>query len=137
MTLALSKIGPALAAGKTVVLDRYILSTVVYQGHAGDLDADDIWTVNRIATDGVMPDVTFVFDLEVSTALERVGNTRDRMESRGIGYFERVRTGFLKEAERWPDGVEVLDAARPPEEIQAEIRRLTDQYLQRKSPDRT
>lgn len=128
---------PALAAGTMVVLDRYILSTVVYQGHAGNLSADDIWSVNRIATDGVMPDATFVFDLDVVTALERVGKTRDRMESRGIEYFERVRAGFLTEAERWPDRVEVIDASRPTAAIQAEIRQLAVQYLQRKSPDRT
>lgn len=129
-------IKPALTAGKTVVLDRYILSTVVYQGHAGNLSPDDIWSVNRIATDGVMPDATFVFDLDVGIAMERVGKTRDRMESRGIEYFERVRAGFLAEAERWPDRVDVIDASRSPEAIQAEIRHLAGQYLQRKSPDK-
>ena len=69
--------------------------------------------------------------------MERVGKTRDRMESRGIEYFERVRAGFLAEAERWPDGVEVIDASRPAAAIQTEIRELADRYLQRKSPDKT
>lgn len=128
---------PALAAGKTVVQDRYILSTVVYQGHAGKLNAEEIWTVNHIATEGVLPDVTFVLDLNVKTAMERVGKTRDRMESRGAEYFELVRAGFLAEAQRWPDRVEVIDAARSPEEIQSEIRQLAEGYLSRKSPDKT
>ncbi len=128
---------PALTAGKTVVLDRYILSTVVYQGHAGNLNADEIWTVNRIATEGIMPDVTFILDLDVTTAMDRIGENRDRMESRGLRYFEQVRAGFLAEAERWPDGVEVIDASRPAAEIQAKIRELADGYLRRKSPDKT
>jgi dTMP kinase len=124
-------INPALAAGKTVVLDRYILSTVVYQGHAGDLNPDDIWTVNRIATAGRMPDATFVLDLDVETAISRLGSSLDRMESRGSVYFEKVRAGFLAEAERWPTKVEVINASQSQDEIQAEICELAMGYLRR------
>ena len=116
-------IKPALATGKTVVCDRYVFSTVVYQGHAGDLDPDDVWKVNQIATAGLMPDLTFIFDLDIATASERMGTSRDRMESRGEAYFQRVRAGFLREAERWQSGVEVIDANGDIEGIQAAIRR--------------
>jgi thymidylate kinase len=84
-----------------------------------------------------MPDVTFILDLDVTTAMDRIGENRDRMESRGFKYFEQVRAGFLVEAERWPDGVEVIDASRPAAEIQTKIRELADGYLRRKSPDKT
>ena len=124
---------PALAARKTVVLDRYIFSTVVYQGHAGDLDPETIWAVNRIATTGVMPDATFILDIPVEIALTRMGDTLDRMESRGAAYLGRVREGFIAEAERWPDCVDVIDANRSPEEIQFEIRAAASAYLKRKS----
>jgi dTMP kinase len=124
---------PALAKRQTVVLDRYIFSTVVYQGHAGDLNPDDLWTINRIATDGVMPDATFILDVPVEVALRRIGNTLDRVESRGSAYLDRVRRGFLVEAERWPDRVDVIDAMRTPEEIQSEIQAAASRYLERKS----
>ena len=124
---------PALAKNQTVVLDRYIFSTVVYQGHAGDLDPDDLWTVNRIATDGVMPDATFILDVPVEVALQRLGTSLDRMESRGTEYLDRVRNGFLAEAERWPDQVKVIDATRSPREIQSDIRQAAAGYMERQA----
>jgi dTMP kinase len=134
---------PALNQGQFVVLDRYILSTVVYQGHAGQLDPLDIWKINHIATCGLMPDVTFLFDLSPHLAFERLqkrapaetGSNLDRMESRGIEYFEKVRSGFLLEAERWPDGVEIIDAERTVDAIGTEIRDLATRYMRRRSVD--
>ena len=124
---------PALAQNQTVVLDRYILSTVVYQGHAGDLDPEQLWTINQIATDGVTPDATFILDVPVKVALQRMGDNLDRMESRGSAYLNRVRQGFIIEAERRPDCVSVFDATRTPDEIQAEIRTAAQQYMERNS----
>jgi dTMP kinase len=121
---------PALENNQTVVLDRYIFSTVVYQGHAGDLNPDELWTINMLATGGLMPDITFILDVPVDVAMARLGNSLDRVESRGTEYFERVRKGFLTESERWPIGVEVIDATRSPETIQLEIRELAKVYLQ-------
>ena len=126
-------IKPALALGQTVVLDRYIFSTVVYQGHAGDLASDDIWSVNRIATENHLPDATFILDVPVDIAMSRLGKTLDRMESRGNEYFERVRNGFLLESKRWPDTVDVIDATRDPNEIQSDIRKLAIKYINRQA----
>lgn len=139
-------IQPALRQKKMIVLDRYIFSTVVYQGYAGQLDPDDIWTVNRIATNGLMPDATFVLDLQVAAAMDRLRNRQsiqqgdkkpelDRLESRGSKYFQLVRQGFLQEADRWPDRVNVVDADRPVEVIQQEIQELARNYLRRKGFD--
>ena len=122
---------PALDSGKTVVLDRYILSTVVYQGHAGDLDPDELWRINQIATEGLLPDLTFVLDIPVDIAMPRLGKSLDRMESRGVEYMQRVRDGFLKEADRRPCKVEIINANRNVDEIQTEIRVIAQRYFDR------
>ena len=126
---------PALEGGKTVVLDRYVFSTVVYQGHAGDLDPQEIWTINRIATQNIFPDVTFILDVPVEVAAKRMGNSLDRMESRGNEYFKKVRKGFLAEVERWPDDAKLIDATRSPDEIQTEIRQRAAEYIDRDNQD--
>ena len=123
---------PALAKKQTVVLDRYILSTVVYQGHAGQLDPEELWTINQIATEGTMPDATFVLDVPVSVARERLGSTLDRVESRGDEYFEKVRQGFINEAERWPDRVDLIDATQTIDQIHSDICERALQYINRK-----
>ena len=117
-------IRPALASGKTVVLDRYVLSTVVYQGHAGTLDPVAVKQVNDFATAGLWPDHTFVLDVETEVAMQRLGDNLDRMESRGSEYFEKVRLGFLAEAKN-ADDVSVIDAAQPMDAIAESIRTIT------------
>ena len=121
-------IRPALADGKVVLLDRYIFSTVVYQGYAGNLDPDDIWKVNLIATQSLQPDLTLIFDLPLEVAYQRLGDNLDRMESRGKDYLSKVRDGFLKEAERFPHGVEVLDAEQDINSLHQTILMIFDRY---------
>ncbi|MDG1874596.1 MAG: dTMP kinase [Mariniblastus sp.] len=128
---------PALNEKKTVVLDRYIFSTVVYQGHAGELNPDELWSINRVATEGIMPDTTFILDVPVDVAMQRLGDSLDRMESRGIEYFEKVRAGFIREAQQWPDQVEVIDATRSPDAIQSDIRDRAIAYIERKSANQS
>ena len=127
--LVQERIKPALADGATVVLDRYLISTVVYQGHAGQLDPGSIREVNRIATEGLQPDATFLLDLPVEIALQRLGASLDRMESRGPEYLGRVRQGFLDEARLDPAHCSVIDANRPAEAIQSEIRERAEPLL--------
>ena len=119
---------PALAAGSTVVLDRYILSTLVYQGHAGNLNPIKLATINEIATEGLWPDLTCILDLPIDVAMQRLGKSLDRMESRGSAYFEKVRAGFLMEAQARPQ-VEVVAADQAVDAIQTEIRKLATSYL--------
>ena len=122
-------IKPALVAKKVVVCDRYVFSTVVYQGHAGNLDPQEIWPVNQAATGGLMADLTFILDLDVDTSMSRIGDSPDRMESRGKAYFENVRAGFLHEAKSYPRTVAVVDASRDVETIQNEIRTLAKKKM--------
>src|SRR5437868_5521965 len=74
---------PALQRGATVVSDRFLLANVVYQGHAGGLNVEDLWEIGRIATRGVKPDLTFVLDMPSAAAARRIDRELDRMESQG------------------------------------------------------
>ena len=122
-------IRPALAAGKTVVSDRYLLANIVYQGHAGGIDPAEIRAVGKVAIAGLLPELTFVFDVPLEIALSRMNRTLDRMESQGEEYLEQVRQGFLHEATIYPARVEVIDATRNIETIFADLCRLAQPLL--------
>lgn len=124
-------IRPALAEGKTVVSDRYLLANVVYQGHAGGLDVDSIWEVGQVATGGLLPDLTVVLDMPADAAARRLGGTLDRMEQQGDAFHARVRQGFLEEAARAPGQIVVVNAARPIEEVQADIRSVVEEAVRK------
>ncbi len=108
-------IRPALAMGKTVVSDRFLLANVVYQGHGGGLDVPSLWNVGLVATAGLQPDLTFLLDMPAAESVQRIGREPDRMEARGTEFMERVRQGFLVEAKQ-REAIVVVDAAQ---EVQA------------------
>jgi dTMP kinase len=110
-------IRPALDSGQAVVSDRYLLANVVYQGHGGGLDPEQLWQIGRLATGGLEPDLTFVLDMPVELALARRTRPADRVESRKIDYHSRVREGFLTEARRRPERIRVVDADQPVEAV--------------------
>jgi dTMP kinase len=123
-------IKPALAEGKTIVSDRFLLANVVYQGHAGGLDVDELWQVGQVATEGVAPDLTFLLDMSIEAANARLGEERDRMESRGDEYRERLRKGFLAEADRLQGKIVVIDASPGVDTVAAAIRAAAEPHLQ-------
>ncbi len=123
-------IQPALAAGKTVLSDRYLLANVVYQGYAGGLDVGTLWEVGRIATGGLMPDLTLVLDMPSDAAAARLNRQLDRMEQQGEEFHARVRDGFLKESWNQPGRIAVVNAARPIKAVQDEIRARIRDALQ-------
>lgn len=122
-------INPALERGEVVISDRFLLANVVYQGYAGGLVTDDLWTVGRFATGGVEPDLTLVFDMPPDIAVSRRNREADRMEDRGEDYYARVRTGFLGEAGVRPDRYRIIDAARDIDAVQREVRREVGRLL--------
>lgn len=122
-------IRPALTVGKTVVCDRFLLATVVYQGHAGGLEVDDVWRVGRVATGGIAPDLTFLLDMPATEAAARIDREMDRMESRGLEYLERVRQGYLTEAKRDSARIVVIDANRSIDDVQHDIRRTAEKMM--------
>jgi dTMP kinase len=122
-------IRPALAEGKVVVSDRYLLANVVYQGHAGGLEPDVIWDLGRFATGGIEPDIVFVLDIDPAAADKRFNRPLDRMENLGVEYRERLRKGFLREAERSGGRIHVVDASRDVAPIHADIWRMASKML--------
>ncbi|MCC6125623.1 MAG: dTMP kinase [Pirellulales bacterium] len=114
-------IRPALAAGKTVVCDRFLLANVAYQGYGGGLDVEALWEVGGIAVNGLRPDLTVVLDMPAKSAAGRIDRALDRMEKQGAEFHARVREGFLTEAARRKDIV-VVDAAQSIEKVQEDIR---------------
>ena len=121
---------PALKSGKIVISDRFLLSTIVYQGYAGKITVGDIETVGRIATAGVLPDVTFVLDVPLETAKLRMQDREmDRMEQMGQAYHEQVRQGFLTHAKSDPQHFVVIDASQPIDCVTAQIRQVVAERL--------
>jgi dTMP kinase len=114
-------IKPALDDGQSVISDRFLLSTVVYQGYGSGLDPKLIWEVGWFAASGLEPDLTLVLDLPVDVARARITRPADRIETRDAGYYQRVREGFLSEAQQNPRHIRVLDARPAPEAVHASI----------------
>jgi dTMP kinase len=122
-------IRPALDAGRIVLSDRYLLSNVVYQGHAGGLDIKELWRIGHTATGGLEPNLTIVLDMPAEAATTRLARPLDRMERQGDEFRHRLRQGFLDEANRRPEQIVVVDAARPIEAVKADIFRAVDERL--------
>lgn len=124
-------IAPALEAGRVVVADRFLLANVVYQGHAGGLDVEELWRVGMVATGGLLPDLTLVLDVPPEVAEGRVGAPRDRMEARPAGYRRKVRAGFLKALKTYPAAFRLIDgtgeASVVAEKIRSEVARVLGQ----------
>ena len=122
-------IRPALDRGEVVIADRYLLASVVYQGHAGGLPIADLWNVGRVATAGIAPDLTLIFDLPADVAAARRGRAADRMESKGADFFERVRNGFLTEAAADPKRNIVINASPDVSDLQIKVKQIVAPFL--------
>lgn len=122
-------IKPAIERGEIVLCDRHTDSTVAYQGYGRGLDLNQINMLNNIATSGLKPDITFVFDIDIETAQERVGKSKDRMESAGLEFFKRVRQGYLEIAKSEPERVKVLDATQEIDKISQAVIRYINKLI--------
>lgn len=114
-------IKPALKKGIIVLCDRHTDSTLAYQGYGRGLDLEEIRKLNKIATSGLTPDLTIVLDVDIETSQARVGAEKDRMESAGIEFFQRVRNGFLEIAKQEPERVKVINSADSIENIYKKV----------------
>ncbi len=113
---------PALDKGHVVLCDRYIDSSVVYQGVARDLGDVQIAELNRWATGEVLPDLVVVLDIDPVEGLRRAGEDKDRLESAGLDFHRRVNQAFRQRAAQEPDRYLLLDASLPAEDLHARIR---------------
>jgi dTMP kinase len=127
----LEKILPALKAGKVIISDRYTLSTTAYQGYGRGLDLKTVETLNRIATLGLKPDLTLVLDIpdRIFAQREHLRDGRDRMERQSDLFRRRVNRAYKLLARK--PGVTRVDAGRPIEAIQADIRARVARLLRK------
>ena len=122
-------IKPALNDGVIVLCDRHTDSTVAYQGYGRKLDIEQIKKLNEIAVNGLKPDLTIVFDIDIETSMQRVGKTKDRMESAGMDFFNRVRNGYLAIANEEPNRVKVINSADTIEDIHNQVVKLVEKAV--------
>ena len=114
-------IRPSLDAGRAVVTDRYIGSSLAYQGHGHGLDLDDVASLSRFAVDGAVADLVVLLDLPGDVAQARLTGQPDRLEALGTGFHRRVSEGFAALAAADPAGWVVVDAAGDPDEVEARV----------------
>ncbi|GAA4627014.1 dTMP kinase [Cellulomonas oligotrophica] len=116
-----SVVRPALARGASVVTDRYLDSSVAYQGTGRDLGADEVERLNLWAVDGLLPDLTVLLDLDPVVGLARLTGDPDRLESAGDEFHRRTRQAFLDRAAADPGRWVVIDAAQAPDVVAAQV----------------
>src|SRR4051794_10811930 len=115
-------IRPAVERGGDVVCDRYLDSSVAYQGCGRGLGFDEVLQLNLNAVGGLLPDRTFLLAVEPEEAARRGSPRPDRIEREGVGFVRSVVDGFRAVADRFPDRVVPLDASKPADELAREVR---------------
>jgi len=127
-----TKVRPALEAGTDVLIDRYLDSSVAYQGAGRDLDATEVRNLSLFAVQGLLPDLTILLDLDAQASLARrakTGQEPDRLEREKVEFFEAVRQGYLSLAAAEPRRFFVVDANQTIEQMAAVIRNRVDELL--------
>ena len=127
-----TKVRPALESGTDVIIDRYLDSSVAYQGAGRDLDSSEIRNLSLFAVQGLLPHLTILLDLEASAALARrskTGEEPDRLEREKTEFFEAVRQGYLELAAAEPNRFFVVDARQSVDEMAAQIRARVDALI--------
>lgn len=119
--LVAERIRPALARKDLVLADRFVSSTLAYQGAAGGVPESAIDAVAQAACEEIRPDLTVIFDADDRTASARLGAAKDRIESRDAAYRERVRAGYLDLARREPERAVVIDASPAADDVEAAL----------------
>ena len=107
---------PALNEGKIVLCDRYIDSTVAYQGYGRGISIEKLNSLNNIATSSLEPNLTLLFDIDTMSAGERVGKTKDRLESAGLEFHNKVRMGYLDLSKKY-SRIKVINSEKTIDEV--------------------
>lgn len=123
---------PQLKLGKIVICDRFLDSTLAYQGYGLGVDIKIIKFIGRFATAGIKPDLTLFLDLAVEKGLSCRRMSKDRIEERALGYHRRVRYGYLSLAKQQPRRVKIVKVERQKQKTQAKIRAMITGFLENK-----
>jgi dTMP kinase len=117
----LEKIIPAVEAGNIVLCDRFVDSSLVYQGFARGLGVDEVLQINQFAIDGYFPSLTIYFDIDPKIGLERIEKNKqreiNRLDMESLSFHYKVREGYLKLAERFSERIVTIDASKPVDEV--------------------
>ncbi|BAP86236.1 thymidylate kinase [Paucilactobacillus hokkaidonensis JCM 18461] len=126
---------PALDAGKVVLSDRYVDSSIAYQGAGRKIGAKEVWQMNQFATDGLEPDLTIYLDIEPQEGIQRIKQHRqneiNRLDVEQLAFHQRVRSAYLKLLEQYPGRIKLIDASQPFDEVVAAVQAT----IVRKYPD--
>ena len=132
-----SKIRPALERGAVVVTDRFLDSSVAYQGAARELGTEEVRDLSLWAVGGLLPDITFLLDVSAHVSDERAaartGGKLDRLERAGAEFHEAVREQYRLLAEREPERFHILDASRAPDDLAAEIGGVVNRLIEERA----
>lgn len=126
-------IEPAVKKGSLVVLDRYIDSSVAYQGYAREIGMKEVERLNAFAIGDYAPNLTIYLDITPEVSLERLNNNdreeKNRLDIEKIQFHKKVRQGYLKLAEESPERIKVVDAGQSPEKVFQDVKEIINKYL--------
>ncbi len=122
-------IKPALEKGKIVLCDRFLDSTIAYQGYGRNVDVKLIKSLGEFATQKIKPHMTFLFDIDAKVGLSRIQRAKDRIEQRDMAYHNRVRRGYLKLASQEKKRIKVIKVDGTREEIHETVKSYLNKFL--------
>ena len=120
---------PQLKSGKIILCDRFLDSTIAYQGYGSGIEIKTIEQLGLFATRGIVPDLTVLFDIQPEKGLGRAGEKKDRIESRSLEYHKRVRIGYLELSRQYPARIKVIKVDADVEEIFKRVKLHIDALL--------
>lgn len=127
------KVVPALEAGQHVLCDRFIDSSLAYQGYARGLGVDEVISINQFAIGQRLPDLTILFDLAPEIGLARIQANRseeiNRLDEEGIAFHQRVREGYMEAVKRYPNRIRIINAAQPIEQVVEDVWAIISEVL--------
>jgi dTMP kinase len=134
----IEKVKPALEAGRIVLCDRFVDSSLAYQGHARGLGIEEVFTINQFAIERMMPHLTIYFDIEPEIGLKRInsniGREINRLDLENLEFHSKVREGYHLLLDRFPDRIVKIDASGSVEEVFTQTMKILNHTLDGKKP---
>jgi dTMP kinase len=134
----IEKVKPALAEGKIVLCDRFVDSSLAYQGYARGLGIDEVFAINQFAIEDLMPELTIYFDIEPELGLKRINKNKgreiNRLDLENLEFHQKVSTGYHLLIERFPDRIQSIDASGTVEEVFQETLKIIVEKLAKRKP---
>jgi dTMP kinase len=134
----IEKVKPALAEGKIVLCDRFVDSSLAYQGYARGLGIDEVFAINQFAIENLMPELTIYFDIKPELGLKRINKNKgreiNRLDLENLEFHQKVSTGYHLLIERFPDRIQSIDASGTVEEVFQETLKIIVEKLAKRKP---